>query len=234
MAVGTIIRYCGECRANTQRVAEYAWPVVDVGYRTVFRCIVCNRLSIYLVASTAKTLPQKDPVTYSGSLDVSIHGLIGYTTSSTPEFPVDVGANAKEEVPERIRALFREASACRALGNSEAAGCMFRKTIDVSTKWLYMHDARLTGKKPADNLRARISGLNGMGIIDDELAGLADIAALDGNDAAHDFDPYTPEEAEVLEELTRDFLDRVFVRPARREAVKQKQIASGLRKAPPE
>jgi hypothetical protein len=137
-----------------------------------------------------------------------------------------------QAVPDRVAGLFKEACACRSLAMYEAAGSIYRKTIDVATKHLYSHDPRLEGKQPATAARARIRALGDMKILEEDIVELADVAALDGNDAAHDVDPYTAEEAEALEELTADLLDRLFVRPARIRTVKAKQIASGQRKAP--
>ncbi|CAI2934987.1 protein of unknown function [Aminobacter niigataensis] len=108
---------------------------------------------------------------------------------------------------------------------------MYRKTLDVATKHIYSHDARLAERDPANALRSRIKALGELKILEPDIVELADVAALDGNDATHDVDPYTAEEAEALEDLTQDLLDRLFVRPARLAAVKAKQIASGQRKA---
>ncbi|MGO4338991.1 DUF4145 domain-containing protein [Labrys sp. KB_33_2] len=130
----------------------------------------------------------------------------------------------------RVEEIFREACSCRAKGFAEAAGAMFRKTIDVATKEIYDTDARLTGVKPNQAARQRIKEMAAAGVVDAELADLADIQLLDGNDAVHDVDPYTPSEAEELEGLTRELLERLFSRPARLKAVRDKQIAAGTRK----
>ncbi|MCP4143370.1 MAG: DUF4145 domain-containing protein [Chloroflexi bacterium] len=137
----------------------------------------------------------------------------------------------REDIPERTRNLFKQAATCLRYGLSEPAGAMFRKTIDVGTKEFYSNDARLKDKQPANALRSRLKALGDMKILDADIVELADIAALDGNDATHDEDPYTTIEAEALEELTIDLLDRLFVRPATIARVRAKQIASGLRKS---
>ncbi|MGE1157034.1 DUF4145 domain-containing protein, partial [Pseudomonas kitaguniensis] len=90
---------------------------------------------------------------------------------------------------------------------------------------------RLAKKQPAQALRPRIKALGEMGILEKDIVELADVAALDGNDATHEVDPYTKDEAEALEDLTLDLLDRLFVRPAKIAAVKAKQIAAGVRPA---
>lgn len=148
--------------------------------------------------------------------------------------PVRIATTAiriSEHVPDRIADLFREANECRQMTWYEASGAMYRKTLDVATKHIYSHDDRLKEKQPAQALRVRIKSLGEMKILEPDIVELADVAALDGNDATHDVDPYTAEEAEALEDLTQDLLDRLFVRPARLAAVKAKQIASGQRKA---
>lgn len=134
-------------------------------------------------------------------------------------------------IPSRIAGLFREANECRQMTWYEAAGSMYRKTLDVATKHIFTHDPRLADKNPANALRSRIKAMGELGILDHDIVELADIVALDGNDAVHDEDPYTKEEAEALEDLTFDLLDRLFVRPAKIAAVKAKQIASGQRPA---
>lgn len=134
------------------------------------------------------------------------------------------------DIPKRVRDLFCEAASCLRIQKYEAAGAMFRKTIDVASKHLYTHDARLAGRNPADALRSRLKALCDLKILEEEIVELADVAALDGNDAVHDVDPCTAAEAEALEDLTADLLDRLFVRPAKLAAVKAKQIAAGQRK----
>jgi hypothetical protein len=134
-------------------------------------------------------------------------------------------------IPERVRNLFVQAALSRQLHFYDAAGAMFRKTIDVATKVLFATDPRLAGKNAADAPRAQIQALCQFKILDEEISELGDVALVDGNDAAHDADPYTAQEAEALEDLTFDLLDRLYVRPARVAAVKAKQIAAGQRKA---
>ncbi|WP_244467921.1 DUF4145 domain-containing protein [Nitratireductor soli] len=151
--------------------------------------------------------------------------------SRTPIFVVPSPPNISTDIPVRIADLFREASKARRMNLFEAAGAMFRKTVDVATKHIYATDSRLQGKNPADAPRSRIRALGEMRILDADIVELADVAVLDGNDAAHDVDPYTAEEAEALEDLTTDLLDRLFMRPAKLAAVKAKQIAAGQRKA---
>ena len=186
-----------------------------------FACQACNLGSIY------RGQPQDDPVKSTLLLDYARH------FDSNPIFVYPGVPTVSTYIPERVAKLYREAARCRRLQLYEAAGAIFRKVIDVATKYIYAHDARLAERNPAEALRPRIKALGQLKILEDDIVELADVVALDGNDAAHDIDPYTADEAEALEELTVDLLERLFVKPAKIAAVRAKQIASGQRKPDP-
>jgi hypothetical protein len=186
-------------------------------------CTDCKQLSIWSYDVGSGVSPQKQ--------NGNVAGVPGVSVPNTPTRIATAAIDLSHHIPDRIAGLFREANECRQMTWYEAAGAMYRKTVDVATKHIYATDERLADRKPADALRVRIRSLGDMRILDEEIAELADVAALDGNDATHDVDPYTAEEAEALEDLTMDLMDRLFVRPARLAAVKAKQIASGQRKA---
>ncbi|OMP69506.1 hypothetical protein BV900_24735 [Agrobacterium tumefaciens] len=194
-------------------------------HEVVGACADCKRFSVYEWSSPSHG--SKLCVDYNGNIS-------DYAGERLSGEPVRIATSAialSEHIPGRIAGLFREANECRQMTWYEASGAMFRKTLDVATKHIYSHDARLEGKEPAQALRVRIKSLGEMGILDPDIVELADVAALDGNDATHDVDPYTKDEAEALEDLTLDLLDRLFVRPAKIAAVKAKQIAAGVRPA---
>ncbi|HWD14316.1 MAG TPA: DUF4145 domain-containing protein [Pseudochrobactrum sp.] len=197
-------------------IREYFWEVVGA-------CTDCKTASVY---KFQLRLPGTKPATFTdGNIETP-----STTLSSQSVRVATIAMELSEHIPERIAGLLREANECRQMTWYEAAGSMYRKTLDVATKYIYSHDPRLVEKRPADALRVRIKSLGEMKILEDDIVELADIVALDGNDATHDVDPYTREEAEALEDLTLDLLERLFVRPARIAAVKAKQIAAGVRK----
>lgn len=187
-------------------------------------CADCRQLSVWGWGSNNNQRPSA----YDGNVGATGHSWLNDEPARIATTAIDLS----DHIPERIADLFREANECRQMTWYEAAGAMYRKTVDVATKHIYSTDPRLAEKKPADALRVRIKSLGEMKILEPDIVELADVAALDGNDATHDVDPYTADEAEALEDLTMDLLDRLFVRPARLAAVKAKQIASGQRKAP--
>ncbi|MCY1531470.1 hypothetical protein D9M68_666970 [compost metagenome] len=198
---------------NQQKESTYEWEVAGA-------CAACSKVSVYsLRMKSSGTSPSNYPGVIPDDLIAQDAVRIATTAMQLSEY-----------VPERIAGLFREANECRQMGWYDAAGAMFRKTLDVATKHIYAHDARLVDKEPAQALRVRIKSLGEMKILESDIVELADVAALDGNDATHDVDPYTKGEAEALEDLTLDLLDRLFVRPAKIAAVKAKQIAAGVRK----
>lgn len=200
------------CQSSQE--GEYEWEVAGA-------CAACAKLSVYSARMPNAGI---QPQAFSGLVPDNFLGDVAVRIATTA-MPLS------EHVPERVAGLFREANECRQMGWYDAAGAIFRKTLDVATKHIYSHDPRLAQKEPAQALRVRIKSLGEMKILEPDIVELADVAALDGNDATHDVDPYTRGEAEALEDLTFDLLDRLFVRPAKVAAVKAKQIAAGVRKA---
>lgn len=219
-----IVKDCVRCGArNIQMMLVGEQSLGGAQFEVAMACSDCKRISVWSWKTAAGVAPS------------NIGGNIGsYAKSVLSDSPIRIATSAIElspHIPPRIAGLFREANECRQMTWYEAAGAMYRKTVDVATKHIYGHDPRLAERKPADALRVRIKSLGEMRILEADIVELADVAALDGNDATHDVDPYTADEAEALEDLTLDLLDRLFVRPARLAEVKAKQIASGQRRA---
>jgi len=190
-------------------------------YEIAFSCNNCSKISIYKAQSGIDLK--------SNTLNID-NNRSAYCANDPILNIVSVDP-LSDDVPQRISEIFTQAAKSRRMQMFDASGAMFRKTIDVSTKHIFATDPRLVGRNPADALRARIKALGELKILEDDIVELADVVAVDGNDAAHEIDPYTAEEAEALEDLTLDLLDRLFVRPARVARVKAKQVAAGQRKA---
>ncbi|MDX0065939.1 DUF4145 domain-containing protein [Sinorhizobium meliloti] len=213
------MRRCVRCGVNAQLDARGYTRLDSLNFEVFLACKACGKTSIY------RGQPTGDPIQSIGQLDALSH-FDKDPLVSIPDVPPLPPA-----IPQRVRDLFLQAASSRRVHFYDAAGGMFRKTIDVATKVLFATDPRLAEKNPADAPRARIQALYQFKILEEDIVELADVALVDGNDAAHDADPYTAQEAEALEELTFDLLDRLYVRPARVAAVKAKQIAAGQRKA---
>ncbi|MEX0957334.1 MAG: DUF4145 domain-containing protein [Rhizobiaceae bacterium] len=217
--MGFLVRDCVRCgTSKVQMIARGFVQFDSLNFEVFVVCQSCMRGSIY------RGQPQNNPVEHPGVLDTGRH------YDREPVLIHVAAPKLPDTVPTRIADLFHEAAVCRRSNHYEAAGAIFRKTIDVATKHLFATDPRLIDRKAAEALRSRIKALGEMKILDEDIVELADVAALDGNDAVHDADPYTAEEAEALEDLTSDLLDRLFIRPAKLAAVRAKQIAAGQRR----
>jgi hypothetical protein len=221
-----IVRDCVRCGVkNIQHMVVGDSMVQQHRWDLAAACTDCKQISIWMWTSANGQRPSA----YDNNTNVALA-----PSSNLANHPSRIATTAyvvAASVPQRVSDLFTEANECRQMTWYEAAGAMYRKTLDVATKHIYQHDVRLAEREPANALRARIRALGELKILELDIVELADVAALDGNDATHDVDPYTAEEAEALEDLTLDLLDRLFVRPARLAAVKAKQIASGQRPA---
>lgn len=214
-----LVRKCVRCGVVSQLDAIGMRWVDRLNAEIFFACNACGKGSIY------QGQPSAELDYMSGEIENDGRHYDELPIIALPETP-----ELSDDIPERVRELFQQAALSRLLGLYDASGAMFRKAIDVSTKILYATDARLAGKVPAQAPRARVEALKNLKIIEDDIWELADVALMDGNGAAHDEDPYSAEEAEALEDLTNDLLERLFVRPARIARVKGKQLAAGMRK----
>jgi hypothetical protein len=125
-------------------------------------------------------------------------------------YPEPKPSKAPDHVPDGIAVYFIEASDGLKRAAHTSSGMMSRKVIDVSTK-------RQLGKesgKYRDN-RNRIDALADSGAITRDLQDWAHHVRLGGNDAAHDDDPFTKEEAEDLLSFTELYLTYVYSLPGR-------------------
>lgn len=110
--------------------------------------------------------------------------------------------HALDGLPPEVERYFKQGVDCLS-GNYDAAGMMFRKSLEVGlgnkfpdTKGLLVH---------------RIRELSASGALTQDLAAWADHIRLEGNDAAHD--QFTKGQAEELLEFTRLVLNYLFVLP---------------------
>ena len=119
-----------------------------------------------------------------------------YPKSETPEIP--------KHLPENVNMYYLEA-ANSVKSSPNAAGAMFRKTLDTGLKKI---DPGAKGR-----LIDRIKSAAKTGKITQDMADWADRIRLDGNDAAHEEDPFTPQEAEELHLFTRLVMMYLFSLP---------------------
>jgi hypothetical protein len=89
----------------------------------------------------------------------------------------------------------------------DAAGAMFRKTLDTATK-------RMSDEFKSITLYARINKLVSEGLLTEAMGDWSHEIRLDGNDAVHDEEPETEDDARSTQRFTEAFLRYAFTLPA--------------------
>jgi len=102
--------------------------------------------------------------------------------------------------------------------NWDAAGAMFRKSLDVATKLISPADKKET-------LFHRIEKLVERGLLTPAMGDWSHELRLDGNEAVHDEDPETKTDAEAMQKFAEAFLRYSFTLPRLVETNRAKREA---------
>ena len=203
--------HCGTKQASFQILDEFHSPVWK---GRIYAFVICG---IGTCQQGATAVFQADKIDYSRS--PSSFKLMNsfsayperfslvdfYPKLETPEIP--------EHLPENVNTYYLEA-VNNVKSSPNAAGMMFRKTLDTGLKKI---DPSAKG-----NLLDRIKSAAETGKITQDMADWADRIRLDGNDAAHEEDPFTPQQAEELHLFTRLVMMYLFSLPGMLEEWKTK------------
>ena len=112
-------------------------------------------------------------------------------------------------IPRNIAKFFKQARQSLEIGAWDAAGAMCRKVLEASLKYKFPdHPANL-------KLVARIRKAEEEGNLTRDLAGWADEIRHFGNDATHEDDPFSEDEAKKVDLFTEMMLIYLFTLPAR-------------------
>lgn len=123
-------------------------------------------------------------------------------------YPHPLPEPTSEDVPESIRADLDEAKTCLSVQAYRAAAVMARRAMQNA--------AIEKGAKQSGNLFSQINELRDKGHITEDLKKWASVVRLVGNDAAHPGDVVVDaESAKEIVELAEQFMQVVFVTPAR-------------------
>lgn len=114
-------------------------------------------------------------------------------------WPQTAHNDVPEDIPAQLSGLLSQAVKCLRQGAWDAAGMTFRKVIDISTKLL---DPSLSKKM----LASRIDELEKSGKLTPDIKAWAHEIRLDGNEAAHEDDPFTKDQAEALSSFVDAYL----------------------------
>jgi hypothetical protein len=119
-------------------------------------------------------------------------------------------------VPENVETFYNKGLENLAASRWDAAGAMFRKSLDVATK-------RLAPEHRSDSLFSRINKMVEAGHLTQALGDWSHEIRLEGNDAVHDDEPETKEDAGATQKFTEACLTYSFTLPAMVEANRAKR-----------
>jgi hypothetical protein len=189
-----LVQTCPHCRTNSVAfLAVRSWLVRDQG-RCLFLCGACNEGIIRAYYGSS------DPAASNGDIQ-TLNIVIGRQWPESPK------GSAPKDTPENVAKFFEQGTSSIDFGNFDAAGMMFRKSIEAATKLL---DSELAQKK----LVTRIDDLADAGKLTKDMAEWAHEVRLGGNDAAHEDEPFSLEDAQALQNFVENFLRYAFTLPS--------------------
>ncbi|NIJ21925.1 hypothetical protein FHS95_003636 [Sphingomonas naasensis] len=177
----------------------YQWAVrgSSVQARLLTICGVCTGGMIVLARSLNGNLPNL--IQHSATFPGSGYSIDEYWPRYTSEVPTGT--------PENIGQFYLQGVESLHSGRWDAAGAMFRKTLDASTKSIAPAHKSL-------NLYKRINKLVEEGLLTAAMGDWSHEIRLDGNDAVHGDEPETEDDARKAQKFTEAFLQYAFTLPA--------------------
>ena len=166
--------------------------------RVLAICGICNHGIILNVHNRSQ---QQVPNLPANNLDFPTDPLRILEVS--PDKRIDL----PKDVPPNIERFYMQGLVNLRSRNWDAAGAMFRKTLDVATKLI-------APEKKAKSLFARIEALVAEGLLTPAVGEWSHEIRMDGNDAVHDEEPETPEDAAAIQQFAEAFLKYAFSLPS--------------------
>ena len=140
--------------------------------------------------------------------------------------PAPPAEDAPKHTPDPIAKDFKEGLRCLRRGDFNAAGMMFRKTLQRATTALAKTAGMTPPFKAKTQLQHRIDALAQGGHLTDSMRALAVAIKLDGNEAAHEEDQeFDKDAATQTREFTELFLLYAFTLPERVKLASQSRAA---------
>lgn len=204
-------------------------------FETFCVCRRCRRPSVFELEPRWSDTKLENP-DYAGKV---VNWAFSTVRVAPPIFPG--AAKCPEYVPPEIENSFNEAARCLAVSCNDAAGTMFRKTLDRATRALISVEPESVDKadpeyiawKVFKDLRLRLNWLFDRGLLPGTLSALASCVHQDGNDAAHADETIGPEAAVDLQDFTASILETLYTGPGRIAAnVARRQKRRGEDPAP--
>ena len=198
--MGVLIRNCPHCGGENSTFStfgEYLDPnsYSPKRYTTALSCGACHEGYIAIFDLAAGNTPK----TYSGNLEKNDHLFL------IKEYPLAIPVEAPQYLLANIENFYIQAAKALKTQDYDASAMMSRKVLEVSVKKL--------NPKGSGVLYKRIEQLYTLGKITDDLKDWAHMIRYDGNDAAHEEEPVTPEFAKELFSFVELFLMYTFTMP---------------------
>ena len=221
-----LIRDCPRC--GTKQITFDVLAASHVGrknrltaYEAFCCCRSCSKSSIFLVTIRKNLSFRMNDVLQN---EYSLNNILK-DTELVIIFPSTFAI--PEHIPPEIKKPFCEALRCQAIQADNAAGCMFRTTVDLVTKKML---EGLQGKNPPknvkDNLARRIKWLFDEKLLSQNLEELFTNIRLDGNDAAHEAN-LKKDDVEAMNDFTTLLLKEIYTNPKEIELAKDRRKKRG-------
>jgi hypothetical protein len=217
----SIVTECPHCGAE-----KIGFPIIAERRRaSIVRTPNVTRSSIWDCLATCSGCEAGVLLVFGHNADVSAQHQSPANCPSDPRvwgyvlnlvLPAPKPSHAPDHLPDPLPNLFLQAADALKRSSWDASGAMSRKTVDVCTKLLMKEEA-----KQYRDMKPRIDALAASGALTPQLKEWAHQVRLDGNDAVHDEDPFTKDEAEELLDFTELFLTYVYALPGRLAAKKK-------------
>lgn len=221
-----LVADCPRCRAKEmtfdlinqfQVFVQHDWQYF---FETFCICRACNKSTVFVLSQkepSDKELIRKGLV----NLDRAVNQIMkveGYVSLK------DVAAeNPPDYLPKNIEAAFREGAACMTIGCYNAAGTMFRLSLDLATR-AKLPEGEVDGlsAKVRRDLGLRLPWLFDKGLLPEALRELSSCIKDDGNDGAHQGTLGQEDAGDILD-FTYEVLERLYTEPKRIELAKERR-----------
>jgi hypothetical protein len=226
--VGEFVSNCPRCGAKniTHNLHAAIWVNVSYDWQNrlelFVECRHCHKPSIQLAAQKCSgdefskfCRRNNELLDYKGSANDIVKFERFITLRDNHHF------QSPPLVPDRIAAIVDEANSCLAADCFNAAGAMYRLSLDLATKQL-LPDEGEPITKIRRSLGLRVEWLFDKGILREDLRPLASCLQKDGNDGAHD-GTLKREDAEDLQDFAFELLRRLFTEPERLKLAEERR-----------
>ena len=200
----------GESRLSEKLFPSHV-PYKSVVYEIFCRCRECSESTIFVVAAPP---PQRGMDWASPSTNQNVTG--PYRVEKFVNISDLNSLDAPEHLPKEVHQAFVEASRSCAIGCWNAAGCMFRASIDLATRSI-LKGVSVPDEREVRQLGRRLKWMFSNNHLPSDLKELSVCIKEDGDDAAHSVS-LTQAEAFDLQDFSYVLLKRIFTDPEKTKA----------------